>query len=88
MRDGKSVQVEHKRKPHHNHHQHEERTPADPAIVLKVARDVGYEPLGEPRRKSKHFEVLGRRDGAFVELHVELDGRIRKTRPVAGEEPK
>lgn len=81
-RDGKTVRVEHKKKPHHDDHHHDHHhTPADPEIVLKAARGAGYEPLGEPRRKPRHFEVLGRRDGAFVELHIELDGHIRKTKP-------
>ena len=61
---------------------------ADPAVVLKAARNAGYEPVGAPRRKPKHFEVLGRRDGTFTELHIELDGHIRKTKPAAGDEPK
>jgi hypothetical protein len=83
-RDGQTVRIAHPKKPHHDgpggH--------ADPAIVLKAARNAGYEPVGTPRRKPKHFEVLGRRDGAFTELHIELDGHIRKTRPAAGDEPK
>jgi hypothetical protein len=88
-RGGKTVEVEHKKKPHHDDHHHDHHhEPADPAIVLKAARKAGYEPVGTPRRKPKHFEVLGRRDGAFVELHIELDGHIRKTKPGASDDPK
>lgn len=43
---------------------------------------AGFEVLGEPRRKPKHFEVLGRKDGSHVECHVEFDGTIRKEKPV------
>ncbi len=83
--DGKTVQVEHKKKPHHDDHHH---APADPAIVLKAAKAAGYEAVGHPRRKPKHFEVLGRRDGHFTELHIELDGHIRKTKPAMADDPK
>jgi hypothetical protein len=84
-RAGKTVEIEHKKKPHHDHHDH---APADPKIVLKAARAAGYEPVAAPRRKPKHFEVLGRRDGSFTELHIELDGHIRKTKPAANDDPK
>ncbi|WP_428670444.1 hypothetical protein [Reyranella sp.] len=83
-RDGQTVRIEHPPKPHHDHHGGN----VDPAVVLKAARNAGYEPVGAPRRKPKHFEVLGRRDGRFTELHIELDGHIRKTKPAAGDDPK
>lgn len=54
----------------------------DPAAALATMRGAGYEILGEPRRKPKHFEIDARRDGQRWELHVELDGRLRKARPV------
>jgi hypothetical protein len=78
--DGRSVTIEHKKKPDYKHHQ-----PADPTIALEAVRAAGFEPSGTPRRKPKHFEIDGRRDGKNYELHVELGGRIRKTKP-AGED--
>ena len=75
--DGKSVTIEHKKKSDHGHHE-----PADPAIAVEAARGAGFEPTGAPRRKPKHFEIAGRRNGQDYELHVELGGRIRKARLV------
>lgn len=85
---GRTVKIEHK-KPHHHHDHHEHHhEPADPKVVLKAARAAGYEPAAEPRRKPKHFEVLGKRNGRYSELHIELDGHIRKTKPAAARDPK
>ncbi len=66
-------------------HHHE---PADPKVALEAVKAAGFEPLGKPRRKPKHFEVLGRRGRQFVECHVELDGHIRKEKPVATDDGK
>jgi hypothetical protein len=60
------IKIEHKKKPH-EHHPH-----AEPNIAMKAARDAGFEPLSQPRRKPKHFEVLGRRNHELTELHVEV----------------
>jgi hypothetical protein len=85
----KSVSIDHKKhhpdhRGHHNgHHPH-----ADPAVALAAARDAGFETAGEPQRKPKHFEILGRRNGEWSELHVELDGHIRKSKPVAPHDRK
>ena len=38
-----------------------------------------FKVLGGPRRKPKHIEVLGRRKGEVCELHIEFEGRIRKS---------
>ena len=38
--------------------------------------------MDAPRRKPKHFEVLGRRpDGAATELHVDFAGTIYREKP-------
>ncbi len=80
---GKTViTIDHKKKPHEHH------GPGEARDALKAARIAGFEPLGEPRRKPKHFEVLGRRNHQLIELHIELDGHIRKMKPVEGLDPK
>ncbi len=82
-RGDQTIHVEHKKHDHKHHH-----PPANPAIALASARAAGFEPLGEPRRKPKHFEVLGRKANAFSELHIELDGHIRKLKPVHRDDEK
>jgi hypothetical protein len=78
---GKTIEIDHPKKPH-------EHADVDPKEALKAARAAGFEPVGAPRRKPKHFEVLGRRNHALTELHIELDGHIRKMKPVEGLDPK
>jgi hypothetical protein len=87
-RAGRTVVIEHKPKPHHDHHHHDHHPHADPSIVLAAAHAAGFEVLGSPRRKPKHFEVLGRRRDQLRELHIELDGHIRKYTPVASDDHK
>ena len=54
----------------------------DPQLAYKAAGENGLTVVALPRRKPKHFEVLGRDDtGDFVELHIDLDGRLRKSKP-------
>ena len=66
--------------PHGEKHRHESDD-ADPAIAKRAAAEAGLRLVGEPRRKPKHFEVLGRdENGKLVELHVDLDGQVRKRR--------
>ena len=72
--DGKTVRIAHKKKHEHDH------DGADPKVALAAAREYGFEPIGEPRRKPKHFEVLARKGGVLSELHIELDGHLRKTK--------
>ena len=87
-RANKTIEIEHKKKHHDHHHDHHHHGPADPAIVIKAARKAGFKVLGTPRRKPKHFEVLGVKKGDAVELHIELDGHIRKSKPVDRDEDK
>ena len=82
IRGKETIAIEHDKHGPHDH------APADPQIVLKAAKTAGYETVGQPRRKPKHFEVLGRRDGKLEELHIELDGHIRKSKPASADDPK
>jgi hypothetical protein len=78
------VLVEHPGKPHPPH-----ELEADPKPALKTVEANGFTVLGKPRRKPKHYEILGRDSaGDMVELHIELDGALRKTRPVHEGDPK
>ena len=78
--------IEHPGKPHSPPHESDD---ADPQPALKTAEANGFTVLGKPRRKPKHFELLGRdAAGDMVELHIELDGALRKTRPVHEDDPK
>lgn len=55
----------------------------EPDVARCAARLAGYEAIREPRCKPKHFELLGRRDGRLAELHIELNGTIRKVKPIS-----
>ncbi|MBS0533295.1 MAG: hypothetical protein JSR72_04480 [Proteobacteria bacterium] len=89
---GTTVHIEHgpKHGPkhHHHHHDHHHHPDADPAVATDAAKAAGYDVIGEPRRKPKHFEVLGRRNRKLSELHIELDGHIRKVKPVERDDHK
>jgi hypothetical protein len=54
----------------------------DPKTAVASAHAAGFEVIGEPRRKPRHFEILGRRDGDLAELHISPGGSIRQTKPV------
>jgi hypothetical protein len=84
-RAGTTIRIEHKKK-HHHHHHHD--SDVDPSTALASTRTAGFEILGSPRRKPKHFEVLGRRKGELCELHIEFDGHIRKSKHVAKDDQK
>jgi len=82
-RAGDTIRIEHKPKPPKEHGSH-----VDPSVVLAAAEAAGFAILGLPRRKPKHFELLGRHNGEFSELHIELDGHIRKTKPIGRDDQK
>jgi hypothetical protein len=82
-RGGDTILIEHRVKPHDDHNLH-----ADPFVALASAGAAVLAVLGSPRRKPKHFEVLGQRKGEVNELHIELGGNIRKTTSVAKDDPK
>jgi hypothetical protein len=54
----------------------------DAKAAAAFARAAGFEVIGEPRRKPKHFEILVRKNSEFSELHVSFDGSVRHTKPV------
>lgn len=65
---------------------HEEMAEGDlagAAAALAAVKAQGYVVEGEPKRKPKHFEVVGSKDGVRHEIHVELDGKVRKAKPLA-----
>ena len=64
---------------------HDDRAEIDPAAARAAVERAGLTPLGEPRRKPKHFEVLARRGADLVEVHVEQDGTIRKEKSADAE---
>lgn len=76
-RAGEDYQLDHPGEPHG----------IDIAAARKAARTAGYRTVGEPRRKAKHFEILGEKDGRYFELHAHADG-IRHEKPVATDDPK
>ena len=84
---GEEIVVDHK-KPHehgnkHGHKHDHRHEAADPKPALKAAKDKGFTVVGDPRRKPKHFEILGRdKTGDYSELHIELDGHVRKIKPL------
>lgn len=60
----------------------------DPRLARSAVESAGFRVLGEPRRKPRHFEVLGAKDGEHVECHVALGGSIRKMKPVEIDDDK
>ena len=85
--NGRPIDIE--PKPHDRGPPHEANIDADPERALRGARSTGLTVLGHPRRKPKHFEILGRdATGDLVELHVEFDGHVRKSRRVDPNDPK
>ena len=87
-RAGRSVDIDHSHHHGPHHHQDHHHPPDDPAVAVASAKAAGFAVLGTPRRKPKHFEVLGKRGRTYRELHIELDGRIRKSKPVARDDAK
>lgn len=82
-RENETVAIPQKQKKEDDPHPY-----TDPAIVLASTRAAGYQIVGALRRKPRHFEILGQRKDGFHELHVALDGHIRKSKPVAKDDPK
>lgn len=84
LKGEKLVDVEHKKKhpPHHGHHHHHDAN-AEPDVAKRAVAQAGFEMIGEPRRKPKHFEALCRKGRKLFECHVAFDGDIYKEKPIA-----
>jgi hypothetical protein len=84
--NGKPVVLEPKEK---DHHKHEEMKSVDPGIAIHAAKKEHVNVIGKPHRKPQHFEVLGKNpQGELVELHIEFDGKLRKSKPVNPDDEK
>lgn len=75
LADGTVHTIDWPKKPDHA----EGKAPADAAAAIAAVAAAGYAVDGAPVRKPRHFEIVGTRAGARDTLHVEFDGRIRKT---------
>ena len=80
---GRATTIDHKDPPDHH------AADADPAAAIRGAEAKGYMLIGHPRRKPKHFELIGQtQDGTLHELHMEFDGHLRKVKPIEASDPK
>jgi hypothetical protein len=63
-----------------------------PELTPQAAKDMvakgGYEVVGEPRPEKKHFEVLGKKDGQYFEVHAHRDGSLKGVHRVDAQDPK
>ncbi|MFT4099314.1 MAG: hypothetical protein QM651_19500 [Rhodoblastus sp.] len=76
---GKTHKIDWPDKPKGPKHHHDGATPD---AAMKAVADDGYKIKGDPERHPKHWEIAATRNGRSYELHVELDGRIRKIKPL------
>jgi hypothetical protein len=74
---GETIEIPHKPKQKHPH-----KDGGDPEAAVRAALDAGYIVEGEPKRKPKHFELQAIRGGHHYELHIMLNGDIRKEIPL------
>jgi hypothetical protein len=82
---GEPIHIERKKK-----HGHDERRDyQDPSDAIAAVIRKGFEVMGEPRRKPKHFQISGRSaTGDFTEFQVGFGGTIRKHKPADIHQPK
>jgi hypothetical protein len=84
--NGQAVALEPKDKDHHQSHALKS---ADPDIAINAAKREHITVIGKPHRKPQHFEVLGKNpQGELIELHIELDGKLRKSKPIKPNDEK
>lgn len=65
-----------------------EFTPFSVLDAQRLAKDKGYEVVGDTRAVDEHFELLGKKDGAFHELDAHRDGNLVTGRRVEAGDPK
>ncbi len=54
----------------------------------KLVSDGGYVMVGELKAVDEHFELLGKKDGKFYELHARRGGKLIRHRTVEANDPK
>jgi hypothetical protein len=59
-----------------------------PQSAKEMVAKGGYEVVGEPRPEKKHFEVLGKKDGRYYEVHAHRDGSLKGIHRVDAKDPK
>lgn len=62
--------------------------PFGPLEAKAEVTKAGYETVGEPKAKKKHFEVLVKKDGQFFEVHAHRNGDVKNIRSVNATDPK
>jgi hypothetical protein len=64
--------------------------PAEAISALSALTQDGFTVLSGARREQTHLEFLvsEKNGGGLFELHTELDGRLRKLKPLHGRDPK
>jgi hypothetical protein len=65
-----------------------EFVPFGPAEAQKLAREGGYELVGEPKPVDDHFELLGKKGGKFFELRANRTGKLIQQRTVDASDPR
>jgi hypothetical protein len=60
------------------HSHHKDHSYRDPREAVAVVEQLGFQVVGDPRRKPKHFVILGRsRTRAMRKFKVNFDGEVR-----------
>jgi hypothetical protein len=65
-----------------------EQTLFGDAEAQTLVKGKGYEIVGAPRAVDEHFEVLGKKDGKFYELHAHRDGKVVRDHMVESADPR
>lgn len=82
-KDGKTVEIDIHRDGEIKEHM---AFTADDAKKAAIAK--GYDVIGTPDAVKKHFEMLGRKEGRYFEVHAHRDGEVKEARVVEKSDPK